>query len=82
MSLTERDNLHKLQWQCRRGMLELDLVFKDFLDHHYAALDEASKQQFIELLTYSDQDLQQWLFHKTSPANKQLLNIIQKINPT
>lgn len=79
--LTEQDNLQKLQWQCRRGMLELDLVFKDFLDHHYGALDEASKQQFIELLKHSDQDLQQWIFHKTSPANKQLLNIIQKINP-
>lgn len=76
------EDLHKLQWQCRRGMLELDLIFRNFLDRHYADLDEPSRQQFIELLKYSDQDLQQWIFHKTSPTDKGLLNIIEKINPS
>ena len=71
--------MQKLKWQCRRGMLELDLIFQEFLEQHYSALDEKSKQDFVELLTHSDQDLQQWIFNKTSPADKSLLGIIEKI---
>jgi antitoxin CptB len=70
----------KLQWQCRRGMLELDLIFREFLDRHYVSLDDESKWQFVELLSHSDQDLQHWLLGKSSPADQRLLHIIEKIN--
>lgn len=72
-------SIQQLKWQCRRGMLELDLLFEEFLDQHYLELDDASKQAFVELLTHSDQDLQQWLVNKSSPADKHLLSIIKKI---
>lgn len=70
----------KLQWQCRRGLLELDLIFKEFLDNCYSSLKDNDKLLFIELLKHSDQDLQSWIFSKASPANKNLLPIIKKIN--
>ena len=72
-------SIEKLRWQCRRGMLELDLIFSDFLNHRYETLDDESKQLFAELLTYSDQDLQQWLINKSSPRDRQLVSIIEKI---
>ncbi len=39
---TEQDksfkNRQRLQWQCRRGMLELELFLQDFLTYDYDAL--------------------------------------------
>ena len=71
--------MQKLKWQCCRCMLELYLIFEEFLEQHYPQLDDQSKRGFVELLTHSDQDLQQWLFNKTSPADKHLLGIIERI---
>jgi antitoxin CptB len=72
-------SIQKLQWQCRRGMLELDYLFRDFLDNHYEQLDDVDKYHFVDLLKHSDQDLQQWLVNKSSPANRDLLDIVEKI---
>ena len=72
-------SIQKLQWQCRRGMLELDYIFREFLDNRYEQLDDEDKSRFVELLKHSDTDLQQWLVNKSSPANRDLLHIIEKI---
>ena len=34
--------LARLRWKCRRGMLELDLLLRDFLDSGYQDLDDAA----------------------------------------
>ncbi len=52
---------NRLRWQCRRGMLELDLLLLDFLESRYSQLDEASQEAFVALLEYPDQSLQHWL---------------------
>ena len=78
----ELPSIQKLQWQCRRGMLELDYIFRDFLDNHYEQLDDEDKHRFVELLKQADQDLQQWLVNKSSPADHELLGIIEKISNT
>ena len=75
----ELPSIQKLQWQCRRGMLELDYIFRDFLDNHYEQLSDDDKYKFVELLKHSDTDLQQWLVNKSSPANRDLLDIVEKI---
>jgi antitoxin CptB len=75
-------SIQKLQWQCRRGMLELDYIFREFLDNHYEQLDDEDKSRFVELLNHSDQDLHQWLVNKSSPADRDLLPIVEKITAT
>ncbi|MGD2118831.1 MAG: succinate dehydrogenase assembly factor 2 [Chromatiales bacterium] len=75
----ELPTAQQLRWQCRRGMLELDLIFEEFLDQHYEQLSEPLQRDFVELLNYADQDLQQWLLGKSSPADKNMLNIIERI---
>ena len=72
-------SIQKLQWQCRRGMIELDYIFREFLDNHYEQLDDQDKYNFVELLNHSDQDLQQWLVNKSSPADRKLVKIVEKI---
>ncbi|MEN8177817.1 MAG: succinate dehydrogenase assembly factor 2 [Pseudomonadota bacterium] len=60
---------NRLRWQCRRGMLELDLLLLDFLESRYPQLDEASQQAFVALLEYPDQSLQRWLIGTDTSAD-------------
>ena len=76
----ELPSIEKLRWQCRRGMLELDLILKQFLENKYNQLNYKEKELFCELLSQNDQDLQQWLMNKTSPADSRFLEIIDLIN--
>lgn len=59
-----------LRWQCRRGMLELDIVLFNFLEKKFASLTPEDQQLFIELLARSDQELYDWLIRKETPENR------------
>ena len=54
-------NLNRLRWQCRRGMLELDYLLREFLDQQFAELSPAQQAEFVRLLRQPDPDLQRWL---------------------
>ena len=47
----------KLRWDCRRGLLELDLILEKFNERHLASLGAAHLAQFRELLALPDNDL-------------------------
>lgn len=49
--------LKKIRWQCRRGLLELDLILERFNQHHLDGLDPGQLQCLQELLAFSDNDL-------------------------
>jgi antitoxin CptB len=53
----EAAELRRLQWRCRRGLLENDLVLGEFLQRHGAGLEGERLQAFRTLLEYSDNDL-------------------------
>ena len=50
-------DLDRLRWQCRRGLLELDLVLARFIERHYSSLALAEQESFKRLLDYPDNDL-------------------------
>lgn len=72
----------QLRWQCRRGMLELDYLLEGFLEQYYEGLSAAQQQRFIELLRYTDPELQRWLILGDEPANLGLVPMIQLIRAT
>lgn len=49
--------LNRLRWQCRRGLLELDLVLERFLERHGDHLQGEHLASFKTLLDYADNDL-------------------------
>lgn len=51
----------KMRWQCRRGMLELDLILLNFLDNHFDVLSNKQKSEFSELLNQPDPILYDWI---------------------
>ena len=47
----------RIRWQCRRALLELDLVFAPFLKHEFDQLNESQLNTLDELLQCEDHDL-------------------------
>ena len=54
------DSKAKLKWACRRGMLELDVLFEPFVDEAYDALNDEQKFVFQRLLACEDPELFAW----------------------
>jgi len=71
----------KLQWRCRRGTKELDLVLQRFLDEAYPALSEAEQDAFASLLEQQDPDLAAWIWGGEPPP-AQWQNLIAAIQAT
>lgn len=69
----------KLRWQCRRGMLELDLILLRFVEQQ---LDHLSEQQLVDfevLLNHPDPELLNWLMGYEIPCDKELKDIVELI---
>ena len=69
----------RLRWQCRRGMLELDLLLNRFLEVGFAALDDAGRADFVRLLDYQDQILHDWLMGQAVPADAAMRRLVGQI---
>jgi len=68
-------------WQCRRGMLELDLLLTKYCDQGYEMLDSEGKNRFIQLLKYPDPILYEWLIAESAPqaVSPELQNVVDRI---
>jgi len=71
--------LARMRWKCRRGMLELDLLLRDFLDSGYQNLDEAGQQLLDRILDYPDAVLLEWLMGRIRPTDKDVAQLVDKI---
>lgn len=69
----------RIRWQCRRGMLELDLLLLRFFDRYYLQLDGATQKLFEQFLTNNDQDLYSWLVKKEKSGNIIFNDLITRI---
>lgn len=69
----------RLRWQCRRGMLELDLLLQEFLDHNFMQLDENEQGLFIKLLDTPDQELLELLMGRETHRDACTDELIRKI---
>ena len=49
--------MNRLRWRCRRGLLENDLVLERFLERHGSELEGERLSAFKALLDYADDDL-------------------------
>lgn len=78
MSVAQDETLRRLRWQCRRGLLELDLLFVRFLEQRYLSLNAAEQGAFQRLLAQPDQTLLAWLQGQQEPPTD-LKSIIEKV---
>ncbi|MDX2503030.1 MAG: succinate dehydrogenase assembly factor 2 [Gammaproteobacteria bacterium] len=69
----------RLQWQCRRGMLEVELFLNDFLEYDYDYLPIEKKLLFEDLLMIIDPVLFDYLMGTQEPDDHGLRDIVHTI---
>ena len=77
----ENRELARLRWQCRRGALELDLLFNRFLDTGYQNLDATQRRAFNDMLTLDDTLLARYFNGIETPhdaAFRELVELIRR----
>ncbi|BBB30967.1 succinate dehydrogenase assembly factor 2 [Neptunomonas japonica] len=73
------EDIRRLAWQSRRGMLELDVLFVPFVKDAFRGLSEEDKDHFVRLLACEDQDLFLWLMEREVPEDPDLHRIVRII---
>lgn len=65
-------NRFRIEWDCRRGMRELDKLIMPFYQNHFDSLSEAEQQTFVALLQYPDPDLYRWFMNQLPAPTAEL----------
>ena len=79
---TEAGENINYRWQCRRGMLELDLLLNNFVDKGVDDLNAEQKQSFEMLLSYPDQTLLDLLLGNAVSSDASIASLVQQIQKT
>ncbi len=69
----------RLRFQCRRGMLELDVILQPYFERALTELDETGWHEFIALLSEPDPDIYSWLMGYVVPDNPAIARAIAAI---
>ena len=77
VSLAEHEEIKRIGWHSRRGMLELDLILVPFAQHNYPNLDAADRRRYADLLRQEDTDIFRWLLRAEIPRDDDLKRIVQ-----
>ena len=74
-----KDNKPRLRWACRRGMLELDVLFMPFVEEAYDQLTDKDKAVFERLLEGQDPELFAWFMGDEVCEDEELNTMVQFI---
>ena len=75
--MSAQDRLReRIRWQCRRGMLELDLVLNRFLERHFAGLGARELDALRALLLRTDPELLDLVMARTEPVEPVERNVL------
>lgn len=69
----------QLRWQCRRGMLELDMLLMPFVDDAFSSLTPKQQQDFKRLLAHEDSQLFPWLMLREIPADADMQAMVKLV---
>jgi antitoxin CptB len=72
----KRIEYNRLRWQCRRGLLELDLVFEKLFR---SSLEEAEVKQLNEILQFPDNDLWDIVIGRSNAYEPHLNEIVKRL---
>ena len=72
-------SLERIRWRCRRGLLELDIVLGQFIEH-YTRLDTQQKIVFDSLLDLPDTALWDMISGKMPALHEDQRVLIALIN--
>lgn len=65
-----------LQWQCRRGMRELDCCLQQYLEKRYPTAEREEQCAFLTLLEESDDALWHYFYRNVLPTEPVLAQLV------
>ena len=74
-----RYNKLRIEWDCRRGMLELDKIIMPFYLAHFDELGDDKKDIFIRLLASTDLQLFSWFFNRGKSQDEDIQAMVEYI---
>ena len=79
---SHNNDIARLFWQCRRGMLELDVLLQNFLAKSIQDLSQKDLETFRNLLKNPDNLLLEYLMGRTIPMDKEIASVVDRIRKT
>jgi antitoxin CptB len=67
----------RLSWLCRRGMKELDVLFKNYLEHVYPAASVEDQQAFESILEMPDPELYDLILGRFQSEDADIARLIE-----
>lgn len=67
--MTTSDDLSRIVWRSRRGMLELDLFLVPFAQACYLELSANDQQAYRAILASEDWEILDWLHNRSQPGD-------------
>ena len=71
--------LNRIRWASRRGMLELDLILVPFVEERLRELDEQNLNRYLNLLEEEDNDLFAWFLGHRKPEDAETAMIVEQV---
>ncbi|MFZ5757495.1 MAG: succinate dehydrogenase assembly factor 2 [Pseudomonadota bacterium] len=71
--------LQRLDWDCRRGMKETEVLLTPFRQAHFSALPRVEQETFMDLLDCSDADLFAWFTSSERPDDRNLARMVDLV---
>lgn len=72
-------NRFRIEWECRRGMRELDKMIMPFYQEYFDSLTDVQQQIFVEMLSYTDPELFRWFMNQDTPPTEALQEMVNLI---
>ena len=72
-------DIARIKWACRRGMLELDVVIMPFFEECFGTLTESEQEDFVALLECNDPDLFAWIMGYRRSDDVRYMATVEKI---
>jgi antitoxin CptB len=79
MAGDEPQKLGRLRWRCRRGMRELDVLLRRYVDERYGCASSEHQEAFRALLDAPDPLIHAYCLGLEAPPTPILASLIQRI---
>lgn len=79
MSSIDAEQVARIRWRCRRGLLELDLILNKTMDERYQHFDSKERDAFHRLLDLADVDILKYVHDPESCPQKDLRHVLKEI---
>lgn len=75
----QSERVRRLQWQCRRGIKEVEVLLIPFFEQCFVDLSSADQALFEKLLEQHDVDLFEWFTYRSEPQEPDLARMVNLV---